>query len=270
MFSKPLWSLSLHVFRPLQYSWVQSCKSSGGEISYWIWPCKYPSSPGTCCTLTSGLGLRISGNCMGRGQVSGYEESVCIRWGQSMLRVWSPLPRLLMASGRRQRSQTGHETPNQTRKKRLAREARRAKTELGAGKTGGLCILPRILIPVLSQSVCFVVQSLGHIRLFAAPGTAVRHLPEFSQIHVHWVSDAVQPSHPLMPPSPPHAHMYFGNWDLEFLSQLHAPPSYPAPPWCGKITLYSGDHSTANGQWWDHRQSLLRSTVKGGCCPRGF
>ena len=25
------------------------------------------------------------------------------------------------------------------------------------------------------------------------------HLPEFAQIHVHWVSDAVQPSHPLLP-----------------------------------------------------------------------
>ena len=28
------------------------------------------------------------------------------------------------------------------------------------------------------------------------------HLPEFAQIHVHWVSDAIQPSHPLLPPSP--------------------------------------------------------------------
>ena len=27
--------------------------------------------------------------------------------------------------------------------------------------------------------------------------------PEFTQTHVHWVSDAIQPSHPLSPPSPP-------------------------------------------------------------------
>ena len=27
-------------------------------------------------------------------------------------------------------------------------------------------------------------------------------LPEFAQTHVHWVSDAIQPSHPLPPPSP--------------------------------------------------------------------
>ena len=28
-------------------------------------------------------------------------------------------------------------------------------------------------------------------------------LPEFAQTHVHWVSDAIQPSHPLSSPSPP-------------------------------------------------------------------
>ena len=30
-----------------------------------------------------------------------------------------------------------------------------------------------------------------------------QQLPEFTQIHVHWVSDALQPSHPLSSPSPP-------------------------------------------------------------------
>ena len=28
----------------------------------------------------------------------------------------------------------------------------------------------------------------------------LHHLPEFVQIHIHWVRDAIQPSHPLMPP----------------------------------------------------------------------
>ena len=28
-------------------------------------------------------------------------------------------------------------------------------------------------------------------------------LPEFTQTHVHWIGDAIQPSHPLLPPSPP-------------------------------------------------------------------
>ena len=35
------------------------------------------------------------------------------------------------------------------------------------------------------------------------PGSSVLHyLPEFAQSHVHGVSDAIQPSHPLSPPSP--------------------------------------------------------------------
>ena len=36
------------------------------------------------------------------------------------------------------------------------------------------------------------------------PGLPVHHhLLEFTQTHLHWVSDAIQPSHPLSSPSPP-------------------------------------------------------------------
>ena len=38
----------------------------------------------------------------------------------------------------------------------------------------------------------------------STPGLPVHHrLPEFIQTHIYWVSDAVQPSHPLSSPSPP-------------------------------------------------------------------
>ena len=38
----------------------------------------------------------------------------------------------------------------------------------------------------------------------STPGLPVHHqLLELTQTHVHWVSDAIQPSHPLSPPSPP-------------------------------------------------------------------
>ena len=38
----------------------------------------------------------------------------------------------------------------------------------------------------------------------STPGLPVHHqLPEFTQTHVHWVRDAIQPSHPLSTPSPP-------------------------------------------------------------------
>ena len=37
----------------------------------------------------------------------------------------------------------------------------------------------------------------------STPGHSVPHyLPEFAQVHVHWIGDAIQPSHPLLPSSP--------------------------------------------------------------------
>ena len=53
------------------------------------------------------------------------------------------------------------------------------------------------------------VQSLSRVRLCdpmnrSMPGLPVQHqLPEFTQTHIHRVSDAIQPSHPLSSPSPP-------------------------------------------------------------------
>ena len=53
------------------------------------------------------------------------------------------------------------------------------------------------------------VQSLSCVWLcnpmdFSTPGLPVHHhLPEFTQTHAHWVSDVIQPSHPLSSPSPP-------------------------------------------------------------------
>ena len=38
----------------------------------------------------------------------------------------------------------------------------------------------------------------------STPGLPIHcQLPEFTQTHFHWVSDAIQPSHPLSSPSPP-------------------------------------------------------------------
>ena len=38
----------------------------------------------------------------------------------------------------------------------------------------------------------------------STPGLPVHHQhPELTQTHVHWVGDAIQPSHPLLFPSPP-------------------------------------------------------------------
>ena len=37
---------------------------------------------------------------------------------------------------------------------------------------------------------------------YSTPSFPVHSLPEFAQIHVHSVGDAIQPSHPLPPSSP--------------------------------------------------------------------
>ena len=67
--------------------------------------------------------------------------------------------------------------------------------------------------PLLLTSIALVqlstVQSLSHVRLRdpmnqSTPGLPAHHqLPEFTQTHVHWVSDAIQRSHPLSFPSCP-------------------------------------------------------------------
>ena len=60
---------------------------------------------------------------------------------------------------------------------------------------------------ILSHQFSTVTQScptLWDTMNRSMPGLPVHHhLPEFTQTHVHWVSDAIQPSHPLLSPFPP-------------------------------------------------------------------
>ena len=54
------------------------------------------------------------------------------------------------------------------------------------------------------SSVALLCPTLCDPMNRSTPGLPVHHqLPEFTQTHVHWVSDAIQPSHPLSSPSPP-------------------------------------------------------------------
>ena len=69
--------------------------------------------------------------------------------------------------------------------------------------------LQRDQIHVCSKYSISSVQLLSPVRLCdpmncSTPGLPVHHqLPESTQIRVHWVGDAIQPSHPLLSPSPP-------------------------------------------------------------------
>ena len=56
---------------------------------------------------------------------------------------------------------------------------------------------------LISCSVAKLCLTLCNPMNCSTAGFSVYHcLPEFSQTHVHWVSDAIQPSHSLLPPSP--------------------------------------------------------------------
>ena len=74
-----------------------------------------------------------------------------------------------------------------------------------------MTIHPLILGPrasyVAFSSVSSVAQScptLSEPMNHSTPGLPVHHqLPEFTQTHVHRVSEAIQASHPLSSPSPP-------------------------------------------------------------------
>ena len=54
------------------------------------------------------------------------------------------------------------------------------------------------------------------------PGLPVHHqLPEFTQTHVHWVSDAIQPSHLLSSPSPPAPNLSQHQGLFKWVSSSH-------------------------------------------------
>ena len=73
----------------------------------------------------------------------------------------------------------------------------------------------------------FSVQWLSHVRLCnlmdsSMPGLPVHHqLQEFTRTHVHWVGDAIQPSHPLSSPFPPTLNISQHQGFFKWVSYLH-------------------------------------------------
>ena len=68
-------------------------------------------------------------------------------------------------------------------------------------------------VQLSSQSCPTLCDPMNH----SMPGLPVHHqLQEFTQTHVHWVSDAIQPSHPLsspcLPAPNPSQHQNFFQW----------------------------------------------------------
>ena len=129
--------------------------------------------------------------------------------------------------------------------------------------------LPPYSVQSVAQSCPTLCDPMKH----STPGLPVHHqLPEPTQTHVHWVGDAIQPSHPLSSPSPPafnlSQHHIFSNESalrissVQFSSvQLLSRVRIFATPW---ITACQGSLSITNSQslpkpcpssWWCHQPS---------------
>ena len=87
---------------------------------------------------------------------------------------------------------------------------------------------PKLLIQdPLGELWVVVVQSLSCVPLFATPWTVahrlpcLHYLPEFSQTYVHLVSDAIQPYHPLSPPSLPTLNLCQHQGPFQWVNSLH-------------------------------------------------
>ena len=89
----------------------------------------------------------------------------------------------------------------------------------------------------------------------------LHHLPEFAQTHVHWVIDAIQPSHPLLSPSPPALNLSYHQGLFQWVGSLHQGAKYwsfsfsirPSNEYAGLISF--------RVDWFDLLQSKRLSRV---------
>ena len=79
-----------------------------------------------------------------------------------------------------------------------------------------------IMVLLLLLFSCSVVSNSLQPMDYSTPGFPVLHyLLEFAQTHVHWVSDAIQPAHPLLPPSPPAFNLSQHQGLFQWVSSSH-------------------------------------------------
>ena len=90
------------------------------------------------------------------------------------------------------------------------------------------------------------------------PGLPVHHqLPESTQTHVHWVSDAIQPSHPLLSPSPPPLNLSKHQGLFKCVSSSHQ---------VAKVLEFQLQHQSF--QWTPRTDLLWDGLVGSPCSPR--
>ena len=81
-----------------------------------------------------------------------------------------------------------------------------------------ICVYVYIHINLVAQSCPILCDPMN----CSTPGLPVhQQLPEFTQTHVHWVSDAIQRYHPLSSPSPPAPNPFQHQSLFQWVNSLH-------------------------------------------------
>ena len=83
------------------------------------------------------------------------------------------------------------------------------------------------------------------------------HLPEFTQTHVHCISDAIQPSHPLLTPSPPALNLSQHQGLFQWVSSSHQ---------VAKVLKFQLQHQSFH--WTPRTDHLYDGLVGSPCNPR--
>ena len=113
----------------------------------------------------------------------------------------------------------------------------------------------------LFSSVAQLCPTLCDLMDCNTPALPVHHqLLEFTQTHLYWVSDAIQPSHPLSSPSPP----IFNLSQLQGLFQLVSSSHQVAKVWGSSVSVSPSNKYSFRMDWMDLLavQGTLKSLVQ--------
>ena len=116
---------------------------------------------------------------------------------------------------------------------------------------------------LMGEAMLSSVHSLSHVWLcdpmnLSTPGLPVHHrLLELIQTHVHWVSDAIQPSHPLSSPFPPAFNLSQHQGFFKWVSSSHQ---------VAKILEFQLQHQSF--QWTPRTDFRLDGLIWSPCRPR--
>ena len=112
-----------------------------------------------------------------------------------------------------------------------------------------IAILPRD--SSVAQSCPTLCDPMNH----SIPGLPVHHqLPEFTQTQVHWVGDAIQPSHPLLSPSLPALNLSQHQGLFKWVSSSHQ---------VAEVLEFQLQHQSFQ---WTPRTNLLQNGLVGSSC----